>query len=295
MPHRLLCVGILLFWTIAAGLLFTRDFLPTLLLGPPPDLRTISQADEPAGPSRWSILAGEDDRFVDLRSIGQITTETSRKRDGWVRLTSQAWIDSGELLKLPLLSQGQAGRILVWGACEIDPSGNLNTFRASVRFADDPKKEVLTLDGRHRKDLLEITSRGPIPLLNGNQTVSYRPRGIVQNTLGPLEKMPGLQVGQKWETQVFSPLSGSIQSCRVEVTGMQHIVWGSTTVATLKVVTHMTPMSATTWVRASDGLVIRQELPFPSRVKLLLERLPDEAQPANASQSPSGSRGRGRR
>ena len=41
------------------------------------------------------------------------------------------------------------------------------------------------------------------------------------------------------------------------------------------IVTQLTPVSARTWVRR-DGLVLRQEIPFPF-VKLILERLPDRS------------------
>ena len=43
MPHRLVCVAILLFWSVAAVALFSRDILPDLLIGTPPDLRTVSK------------------------------------------------------------------------------------------------------------------------------------------------------------------------------------------------------------------------------------------------------------
>ena len=56
---------------------------------------------------------------------------------------------------------------------------------------------------------------------------------------------------------------------------------GTTTlVTTLEVVQHLTPISARTWVRR-DGLVLRQEVPFPF-VKLILERLPDRAERGQA-------------
>ncbi len=278
MPNRLACVAILLFWTVAAGALVTRDFLPTLLIGPPPDLRSIALADEgPSGPIRWSILASEDGKGKNLRSVGQVITETQKKRDGWVRMTSQAWLDAGELLKYTAIENEANERILVQGSCEIDPSGNLGAFRVGVRQVDS-RVEILSIEGRHHKDSLDIAVRSILPVLGFNQSIPYRPREIVQNSLGPLERMPGLQVGQKWESQVISPLSGRVQTCRVDVEAVQHILWGNSTVATLKVVTRMSPISATTWVRASDGLVLRQELPFPDRFKLILERLPDDAQ-----------------
>lgn len=275
MPHRLVSLAILIFWTIAAGALFTRDLLPTFLLGPPPDLRTIAHSDAPAGPTRWSILAGDDGKGLNLRSVGQITTETLRKRDGWVRFTSQAWLDSGELLRGTAFETPQTERIGVVGSAEIDSTGNLQNFRVGVKLDERGGPEVLSLDGRLKKDMLEITTRGPINFLSGTQNLPYRPRGIVQNSLGPLDRMPGLQVGQAWETQVISPLTGAIQRCSVEVVGTEHIIWGSTPVMTMKVVTKMAPISAATWVRP-DGLVLRQEVPIPHRIKLVLERLPDD-------------------
>jgi len=51
------------------------------------------------------------------------------------------------------------------------------------------------------------------------------------------------------------------------------IQWDNNLVTTLEVVSHLAPISARTWVRR-DGLVLRQEVPFPF-VKLILERLAD--------------------
>lgn len=276
MPHRLVSLLILLFWTIAAGALFIRDILPTVWLGPPPDLRTIAQSDAPEGPVRWSILAADDDKRVNMRAVGQIVTETSRNRDNWVRMTSTAWLDSGELFRGTPFETAQSERVGVIGSAEIDSTGNLQHFRVSVRFNERGAEEILSLEGRLHKDMLEIVTRSPIKFLNKTQTFPYRPREIVQNSLGPLDRMPGLQVGQTWANQVISPLTGSIEACRVEVVGTEHIIWGSSPVMTLKVVTRMNTLSATTWVRP-DGLVLRQEVPFiPQRIKLILERLPDD-------------------
>jgi hypothetical protein len=275
MPNRLICVVILLFWTIAAGALFTRDVLPTFMLGPPPDLRTISQAEDADGPTRWSILAADEGKPKNLRSVGQIVTESKRKRDGWVRMTSTAWLDSGELVKGTLFESKQSERIGIQGACEIDSTGNLQDFRVGIRLDEGRSGEILSVEGRLRKDVMDVTTRSVIPGLNGTQSIPYQPRGIVQNSLGPLERMPGLQVGQTWQTQVVSLMTGKIQTCRVQVVGTEHIIWGNEAVLTLKVVTRMAPITAATWVRA-DGLVLRQEIPSPNKIKLILERLPDD-------------------
>ena len=290
MPNRLICVAILLFWTIAAGTLFTRDILPTLLLGSPPDLRTISQADDAAGPTRWSILAIDDGKPNNPRSVGQIVTETKRKRDGWVKMTSTAWLDSGELVRGTMFESKQSERIGVLGYCEIDPTGNLQDFRVGIRLDEGSNREFLSIEGRLRKEMMEVTTRSIVPGLNGTQSIPYQPRGIVQNSLGPLERMPGLQVGQTWETQVVSLMTGKLQPCRVTVVGTEHIIWGSTPILTLKVVTKMAPITAATWVRP-DGLVVRQEIPFANKIKLILERVPDDPTRPLPAPAPTTARG----
>ena len=58
------------------------------------------------------------------------------------------------------------------------------------------------------------------------------------------------------------------------------IHWDKNQETVLEVVQHMTPLLARTWVRP-DGVVLRQEVPFPF-VKLVLERLPDRITSSSA-------------
>jgi hypothetical protein len=277
MPHRLACVAILLFWAVAAVSLFTRDLLPTLMVGAPPDLRSIARADEPERPTRWTILAADDPRTAEVRhAVGQVVTETVRERDGYVRMSSEAWFDAGRMLRGTNLESVQAEeRVGVSGSCLIDGSGNLDRFRASVRLGDKLGPEILTLEGKLKKDKLEVNVHGPPPLgfLMRRQSFTYQPRSLVQTSLGPLDRMPGLQVGQRWRSQVVSPLTGQVQQCEVAVTRREHITWDNNPVQTLVVETSMGLMKARTWVRP-DGLVLRQEVPFPLG-KLILERQAD--------------------
>jgi hypothetical protein len=129
---------------------------------------------------------------------------------------------------------------------------------------------------------LTIVTKGslPIPILNQTLTFEYEPRSLVQNALGPFDRLPGLQVGQRWETRMISPLTGRVETVRVEVPRRTVIHWDKNQETTLEVVHHMTPLSARTWVRP-DGVVLRQEVPFPF-VKLVLERLPDRSTSSSA-------------
>jgi hypothetical protein len=283
MPHRLVSLAILLFWAISSVALFSRDILPDLLIGSPPDLRSIALADRNPGPTKWALLVADDPASIQLRSVGQAVTETQHKRDGWVRLTSEAWFDSGELLKGTPFAQMQNERLVVRGAYDIDASGNLERFHAAVRTSSS-STDMLTLTGQVTKNNLEVTAYGPLHLMNWSKSFPYQPRGMVQNALGPIDRMPGLQVGQRWKSRMVSPITGRVEEVRVEVARKTLITWDSNPVWTLEVVTHVPPISARTWVRP-DGLVLRQEAPFPF-VKLFMERQVPDSETDGAGRPP---------
>jgi hypothetical protein len=272
MPSRAACVAILLFWVYAAGGLLRRDILPDFWVTPPPDLRSIAAAEEDARPTGWELTVAEGNGLKGVRSVGRAVTRSSRSEDGGTVLFGQVWFDSGNLLKGTRFDSQSSERLDITNRLEVDRSGNLRKFRAVVHSASD-RFNLMTLDGLVKGSIVEVKAQGPFPLLNWTRTFPYEPRGMIQNSIGPIDRLPGLQVGQRWETRVVSPLTGRVENVKVEVAGKRAIMWDNTVVTTLEVVQHLTPISARTWVRP-DGLVLRQEVPFPL-VKLILERLPD--------------------
>jgi hypothetical protein len=268
-----MCLAILVFWLVAASALFTRDLLPNLIIGAPPDLRSIAQADDRPRQTRWAILVADEGPSINLRSVGQATTETIHKRDGWVRMSSDAWFDSGKLLRGTAFQTVQGERIELLSNYEITPSGNLEGFHAAVRDGPAPRQEMLTLDGRLIQNAIEVRAKGFLQIMNWTRTFPYQPRGMVQNAIGPLDRMPGLQVGQRWESRIVSPLTGQVETCQVEVARKRSIYWDSNLVSTFEVVAKTPLVTARTWVQP-DGLVLRQEVPLPF-VKLVLERQPE--------------------
>ncbi len=273
MPHRLVILAILVGWFWASVALFRRDILPSFLLGPPPDLRTVALAEEGANrPSRWIIQVTDPGKELQPRPVGQVNTHTQRSPDGSYRMTSLAWFDSAELLAgTPFAAAGQE-RVEIRSRLDVDPSGNLDTLRAVVHLAGQAS-DLVTITGAVRGNELEVTIQGSVPLLGGTRRFPYHPRELIQNDLGPIDHMPGLQVGQRWVTRMVSPLTGRVERVEVAVERRRLITWDATPVSTFEVVTRTPFLSAKTWVRP-DGLVLRQELPFPV-VRLLLERLPD--------------------
>jgi hypothetical protein len=296
MPTRPACVAILFFWVYASVGLLRRDILPDLWHTPPPDLRSIAAAEENVRPTEWELSVAEDDGLRNLRSVGRAVTRSNRLPDGGMEMVGHVWFDSGSLLKGTWFKAHGNETIDISNRMEVDPSGNLRRFRAVVRSASDDL-DLVTLDGQVKDRVMEVKSRSSLPtdllkrspltsaLLNRTMSFPYEPQGMIQNSVGPIDRMPGLQVGQRWVSRVINPWTGRVEDVKVEVTGKHTIHWENTMVSTLVVVHHMTPVvgpaiSARTWVR-KDGLVLRQEVPF-FFVKLVLERLPDRGERGQA-------------
>jgi hypothetical protein len=273
MPSRVVCLALLLYWVVAASSLIRRDVLPEMGFVRPPDLRTIARAEENGAPSHWSVEVIDNPLSPENRRVvGTASTQAKRTPDGWVSMSSDVSFDAGGLLRGTPFATNADGRLQVLSSYRVDPSGNLQSFHARVR-SPDVADDLLTVEGTLKKRTLVVVTKGQLPMLNQTRTLPYEPRSLVQNAMGPFDRLPGLQVGQRWETRVVSPLTGRIETVRVEVPRRTLIHWDRSPVNTLEVVHHMTPFSARTWVR-SDGLVLRQEVPFPF-VKLVLERLAD--------------------
>lgn len=274
MPPRWFSIALLLYWLFAAWGLIFYDVLPEFRVGTPPDLRTISRAGESTEPARWAIRVLENPADLQAgRSVGEATTRSERDKDGWVKMSSEVWFDSAGLLstliKGPALARVGNERIEFVSHYHIDPSGNLRSFDAEVRRAN-ATGDLWRLDGRLQNQVMQVESRGPLAALNRSLSFPYHPREVVLSQFGPLDRLPGLQVGQRWEEQMASPLTGQVETVKVEVTRKSVIHWDKSPVNTLEVVHRSKALMARTWVRA-DGLVLRQEVVTPL-LKLVLER-----------------------
>ncbi|MHB1557859.1 MAG: hypothetical protein ACYC61_10295 [Isosphaeraceae bacterium] len=290
MPSRWISLVILVYWSIAAFLLLKWDVLPELTTGYPPDLRGIAFASDSSRPVRWSIQVLDDPRSREnRRTVGEAVTASTRQADGWFEMTSRVEFDAGDLLKGTLLAIRDSVRVEVKSRYNVDPAGNLQNFEVNV--SSDLGDEMVHIAGRLRDGRMNIVSRGPIPIMNRNDSVKYEPRSVVSDLLGPLDRLPGLHVGQRWEMQSVNPFTGRTESSRAEVTRRTVIHWAGNPVSTYEVEQQMSTLRVHTWV-ATDGMILRQEVPFPM-VHLILERRGDDAAvPAPSASSPTTARSR---
>lgn len=279
MPPRAVSLAILVCWAVAASALLIRDVLPDILVGPPPDLGDVAGADADAGPTRWTILAADraSDEPTALRAVGQVTTRTERPGDGHVLVKSDVRFDSERLLEGTPLAQEGGERIVVHSMIDVDPSGSLFELRSSVQVEGDAN-ELLVIEGHRDRDAIAVKARCPsLPFASWSRRFPYRARGMVQNTLSPMNRLQGLHVGMRWESRVVSPLTGRVEHVHVEVVDRNVMIpWGDGLVPTYVLVTRFGDVEARTWARATDGLVIRQEVPLMI-VRLILERQPPDS------------------
>ena len=273
MPSRFISLIILIYWSIAAFCLLTWDVLPEMTSRYPPDLRAITLAGDSTRTIRWSIQVIDDPRFPDVRRIvGEAVTGCTRRPDGWSELTSRVALDAGDLLKGTAFWARSSIRLNVESLYLVEPSGNLRSFRLEVKSPESPDT-LVEVKGETKGKMMDIVSRGPVDILNKRIVIAYEPRSVIQDVLGPLDRLPGLHVGQRWESQVINPFTGQVTPVKVEVKRRGMIAWNGNPVTTFEVVQHMPPLSIRTWARL-DGVILRQEVPLPL-VRLVLERRPE--------------------
>jgi hypothetical protein len=282
MPPRLVSVAILIYWSVAAFWLLTWEILPELSLGYPPDLRSIAAVGDDSKPVKWSIDVIEDPQKhpETRRSVGQAITSTKRTADLGVDLTSHVTFDAGELIKSIPFANKPDVRLNVDSLYKVDPKGSLKKFEIIVSVAGTNERQF-QVTGEVEDKVMEVTARGIVPILNRSMKFPYEEHGVVYDALRPFDRLPGLHVGQRWETRMINPFTGAVETVRVEVLRRHIIDWNGEAVSAFEVAQHAGTVTAKTWVRL-DGMILRQEVPLPF-FKMILERMPDEPPPGRAA------------
>lgn len=273
MPSRFWSFVILVYWSIATFWLFRQDVLPTWSLGYPPDLRGIVLAANSDRPTRWSIQLVDNPKDPDARrAVGEVRTASSPDSRGGYELTAHVDFDAAAVLRGTTLGTQSSLRLLMDSSYHVDPSGNLVNLQLLV-YTQAPEDPLIVVKGERQGSIMRVESQGPLPVLNQKRAFDYESGSVVRDGLRPLDRLPGLQVGQHWETRMINPFTGQIDRSQVEVTGRGVIHWNGDAVTAFEVAERVGPILARTWVR-SDGMILRQEVPFPF-ARVVLEREPE--------------------
>jgi hypothetical protein len=291
MPPRIAIAGIVAFWLVTTGYIAYRDVWPRVFSSGPPPV-SIELADEARQnvPAKWGL-------YRNGQKVGRLTTQmkyhdsndsfqfTYRYTDlkleqGDVALTaaevvSDVWMSrGGELREQSMTGKIKAsyrgldvaeGTIAVRG---VVTSGNMLTGRAEL------KSGLLDIAG----DL------DPVPVPRGGQPL---------NPLQPVNRIAGVRGGVEWEVHESNPLQDALSNLLkkkltehgirlpeqkakdslVARVGSDHqlLVANGVETSCWVIEYRRAEPVARTWVRVSDGKVLRQEA-FEKGEALMFER-----------------------
>jgi hypothetical protein len=281
MPRRHHILVIVLFWVTTSGWLFYKDIWPRLRLDEPPAF-TIDLSDEArignksVARVQWNILRGD-------RSIGRAETTASYSRHD----NTFAFISEIKNLKL-----GRFGFITLTGR-DLKNVYRVTTDGALREIIVDA---TITLEGIGARHSLEFHAAGKVHdqefvpkgyvFLGGErldlklEPLHLSAQASVLNPLHPVNRMTGLRRGQHWQAPLVDPLADSLAAMIQKTPELQPFFKKTvgTTVLQAEVLQETRPltyngnehacliiefrgenMTAHTWVRAGDGLVLRQD------------------------------------
>jgi hypothetical protein len=278
MPSRFVILTIVAFWLATSSWLFYKDLLPRLETGEPPPF-TIDLADE-----------AQIDRY-DSHS-GLWTVSKNGKREGKAE-TGVKYLPKEDLFKITGVIKLGFGEHMKGDAQQI----------ITTHFLVTRDGELKAIEGEIQLTILEMPYKGEIkgpvenrvfrphinlwsPLLEISRDldpVTLSARGSVINPLQPMNRVLGLRKGQHWQIPMIDPLADALSLiiqrksseprfliARVQ-TETANLDWQRKQVPCLVVEYTGDDMTARTFVREADGLVLRQEVTLNGE-NLVLER-----------------------
>jgi hypothetical protein len=301
MPPRFLVLFITLFWLASTGWLFHHDVWPRLRSGQPPPY-TIDLADEAlqrAPRISWSMFRRD-------KKIGIVQTWLSyRQSDDTFELHSQAArLDWGQIglffVRIRDLSgmyrvtrDGQLREIMAAATLMGRGIGPLQTLRGMVRGQVEGEVKSERFFPKGSIDFNGTTIELPL------EPVEVSSQGNVLNPLHPINRVTGLRSGQRWQMPLVNPLNDSLMALVKKDPGAEFLLqgheglrilqaevlqepkvldWNRNEVSCLVIEYHGDDLTARTWVRQENGLVLRQEFSFWGD-QIVMERDPSAGMP----------------
>jgi hypothetical protein len=296
-------LAITLFWLATNGWLFYRDLWPRLRPGQPPPY-TIDLADEALGKGpkiSWNVFRsneGSGGRQPPISASEGL--EPAGKKLG----VAETWItyhdpdDTFELhSKVKRLEWGQLGLFYIelldmTSTYRVTRDGRLRDLAADATISGKgigPFQGLRAwaqarvdgkVTGRQFAAHVSVNLNGAtidLPL----DPVPVSSQGSVLNPLHPINRVRGLQTGQRWQMPLVNPLNDSLMALLKKDPAAELLLRGQTGVRVLQaevlpstkslswkgrevpclvIEYHGEDLIARTWVRDGDGVVLRQEL-----------------------------------
>jgi hypothetical protein len=288
MPPRWLTVAIVLCWLATAGWFFQHDLWPRLRPGqrPPYTLDLAQEVTTENNPRHWEV-------FYKGKTIGDARTWVKHDDDDTFKLKSRINFRQFTVAVLHLQLMDSTYCVTRDGRLrEVDA-----LVEASLREGGAPQLRVhvhgRVVGGEFRPHWVVESPLLPV----GRQELDSQPVTIADNhsVLSPLQpwnRLRDLQVNRKWQIELFDPLMGSVANLvpglgsdvrvRTLEAGVREStesrIWNKAEVTCLVIEYRGEGLTGRTYVRQSDGLVLRQEAirneGTTDEEKLALERKP---------------------
>jgi hypothetical protein len=260
MPPRLLTAAIVIAWLAMSSWLFYRDVWPRLRSGEPPPFR-IDFSDEVLGKRvvHWTVFKNGKETYV-------LKTELSHQADQELfEMSSELKPPPGPAKDGPL-----AERLTMTSVYSITRDGELRKSSITVQLPVGGEFRM-TGEVRDGKFYSRVTGLGMVRDLD---PVEVRTTGSAQNPLQPQDRYTKLSPGQNWQVPMSSPLldalaglipglqDNSVQFLKAEVLPeAQYLSFANQDERCMIIeYTGGDDTSGRTWVRVSDGFVLKQEM-----------------------------------
>lgn len=275
MPSRLSVLCIVLFWVGTLAVVVRRDVWPRLFAsGPPPVSVEVGDEASQLLPTPWTIYRG-------TTRVGRLETRTTYvDADNTFQFTHEySGLEmevAGVNLRVPRLSTST--RVTRAGTLrEQHMSGKLEADLRGIKIEAE-----MTVNGRVENGLFVGTCEIKSPLFNLNRPLDPVPvpNGHAVSPLQVVNRVTGIRAGQDWVVHEVNPLSeavGMLLREQIGKTGFtiperkrdpliarvssatQGLTWKGEDVPCWVIEYRDAEVKARTWVRASDGKVLKQE------------------------------------
>ena len=272
MPSRPIVALIVLFWAATLGLVFQRDLWPRITAsGPPPIAVDLTDEATQYLPIKWKVLRGG-------KPIGTLTTKLAyQDADDTFEFTSQYKDLRFDVGAMQVVFPDVTTRT------RVTRSGSLREQSMTGKLRLGDLQAEARVEGRNENGKFVGCCEIASPLFNLKSDLAPVPvkDGQALNPLQPVNRIAGIRPGQHWFVHEIDPLGQALAALFKEKFGQglslpeskkealearvadapESLVWGkSREEAACWVIEYRSGEArAKTWVRASDGKVLRQE------------------------------------
>jgi hypothetical protein len=279
-------VSVVMLWLVSMGWLVTQKVLPPLLVGEPPNYRTILAARRSESAVGWKLLSNGRPLGCAVSTIRVLPSQCTEIRSQvqfdlekvFLQELAESWLRVfGQFIERPLNGLHMTAESIV----TIDSLARLLSFDSSVR--QGPRDRVVRIQGMVEGGQINVSVRAGD--LQYNTDMALPANALVADTFSPQTQLPGLRAGQTWTVPSYNPLSprDSVEILQATVEGSEPIVWNKRAENTWVVVyrddagsglNSDRPPRGRLWVRR-DGTVLRQQITILG-FSMVFVRLPDD-------------------